>query len=555
MPDDTAPDVTYTPDSSSLASVLSAPPDNSVSLAPASAPTPTPVAPAPTKGPDLFRTLLAGALLGGATGAGGRNAGEGAALGSQAVIQNDQRQLQNQRALSADQRAEQLQGAQITHINLLNRQAQLSMDHDNTDFADKQSAIGQGIVDRRAQTITGQGLTADQLHEQAMKNPEIITKNLFAQTGRNGAGNPLYTTFVPKADNVPLTDTDIARFKSIPGFPKNIAPGQSVAPNVFDTWNAQANQAAVVQLATQTAQENLKGKQLENKKDEGIIANQPQALADAHNKNLADIRQSNASANASNASASKTRAEAQSGSLDTSSIVDGMIDGTLDITKIANIRSGDRAKYIALAKQKDPSFNQANYAVRLKTQENFAPGGKGNDQVVSLNTFAGHAGDANDLIQSLRNTNIAYINKPLNKVAEALGNDKIGPMRAALEAAKDEYLNFLKNGHAPQESEIKLGDKLVNPDLSPAQLQSTLRQMAKTVIIRGLAVNDGYKRVMGRNLDGILSPEAQSVLTTFGLGDQLGKLAPQSPQTQILTATNPQTGQKITSADGGQTWK
>lgn len=311
MPDDTAPDVTYTPDSSSLASVLAAPPDNSASLAPASAPTPGPAAPAPTKGPDLFRTLLAAALLGGATGAGGRNAGEGAALGSQAVIQNDQRQFQNQRALSADQRAEQLQGAQIAHINLVNRQAQLSMDHDNIEFADKQSAIGRDYVNRRAQTITGQDISADELQQMGIKNPELITKHLFAQTGHDGNGNPTYTTFNPTADNVKLTDSDIKRFSSaVPGFPSNVAAGQSVTPLSFANWNAQANLTDAVASAKKKADLDQQKEGLDIQGKQIDIKNAPQEAADAHAKNRAGLALTAAQTAEATASASKTRAEA-----------------------------------------------------------------------------------------------------------------------------------------------------------------------------------------------------------------------------------------------------
>src|SRR2546426_967598 len=100
--------------------------------------------------------------------------------------------------------------------------------------------------------------------------------------------------------------------------------------------------------------------------------------------------------------------------------------------------------------RQDPTLNKTTYPQRPRGAEKFSSG-KGADQISSLNTFAGHIADASDLVDSLRNTGSPWLNAPMNKVAVGLGNDKIGPFQAALEAAKDEYLNFLKAGHAPQE--------------------------------------------------------------------------------------------------------
>ncbi|MFL6314726.1 MAG: hypothetical protein ACJ71W_21685 [Terriglobales bacterium] len=205
------------------------------------------------------------------------------------------------------------------------------------------------------------------------------------------------------------------------------------------------------------------------------------------------------------------------------------------------------------------------YQNRLKTSQAFTPDGKMGQQVISLNTFTGHVGDASDLVNTLRNSNSPLINKPMNDVAKAMGNDKIAPFQTALEAAKKEYLNFLNAGHVESKQDQELADKLVDANQSPAQIQATLKQMAKTVLIRANSINGSYKTVMHKDYTDMLNPDSIQVLNTLGFGAQASRFnggaqpQPQTQQTQQQTAqmfaVNPQTKQRIVSNDGGKTWQ
>lgn len=247
-------------------------------------------------------------------------------------------------------------------------------------------------------------------------------------------------------------------------------------------------------------------------------------------------------------------------------IVAGMLDGSLDITKIANLRDGERERLVGLAKAQDPTFNMQTYADRLQTSKSFAAGGKGSDQIVSLNTFAGHLAEANDGIESLRNTNSQLVNSAWNSLSEKFGNTALAPQRAALEAVKDEYLNFLKAGHAPQEAELKVADGLLSTSQTPAQTQSTLRKMAQIVKIRTDSMSFAYQRTMGKPLPDVYDPDTVSTLAKFGIN-----VAPQSgaAKTQTPTQTpqqaapqaapqyrrDPATNKVQQSTDGGKTWQ
>jgi hypothetical protein len=235
-------------------------------------------------------------------------------------------------------------------------------------------------------------------------------------------------------------------------------------------------------------------------------------------------------------------------------IVSGMIDGTLDINKVASLRGGERERLIALAKRQDPTFNMMTYQTRLKLQEKFTSG-KAADQITSLNTFSGHVGDASDLVDSLRNSNSPWLNRPMNAVAVGLGYDKIAPFQAALEAAKDEYLGFLKAGHAPQQAELRLADQLINPNQSPAQLQATLKQMAHTVLIRAGSLNSEYRRTMGKDYP-LLNSDAATALSKLGFGNEAAKFTGGLAGSAAISPSGPPPGatMKVRGSDGKKHW-
>jgi hypothetical protein len=228
----------------------------------------------------------------------------------------------------------------------------------------------------------------------------------------------------------------------------------------------------------------------------------------------------------------KTSSDSASDTDDDNSIVAGMLDGSLDITKTASIRSGRREHLIALAKQRDPNFNMMTYNQRLAVNQKFTSG-KAADQISSLNTFAGHVADASQLVNALRNEGSPWINKPMNAVRKGLGNEAIAPFQAALEAAKDEYLTFLKAGHAPQKSEVDLAENLLNTNMTPAQLQSTLKQMGHTVLIRANSLNSEYRRTFGKDYP-MLSDHAKQALSNLGL-KEIGSSSQQSQQPETKT--------------------
>jgi len=86
-----------------------------------------------------------------------------------------------------------------------------------------------------------------------------------------------------------------------------------------------------------------------------------------------------------------------------------------------------------------------------------------------------------------------------------------------LNAAKDEYLTFLKNGKAPDKDEIERSEKALSPDNNPADLKNTLIQMAHTIAARGGQLQRNYTTTMGKKYDGMLDPDNDKILKGWGI--------------------------------------
>lgn len=220
----------------------------------------------------------------------------------------------------------------------------------------------------------------------------------------------------------------------------------------------------------------------------------------------------------------KTReanAELKANEGDMSSVMDMALSYEYDPDKLFSRFKGQKqkAEFLAEMHRKDPSWSEGEYRARFKTAEDYRPQGKGGQAKQSLNTFAGHVGDANNLISTLNNTKSPLLNTPLNKMSEqVLGQPEIMQYRVAVSAAADNYIDYLLNQRAKHESDDELAKKLQSTDTSPAMAQAMFRQMANTIVIRARAQNKGYRDQMGgKDIPNFLDPDTEQVLRTFGI--------------------------------------
>lgn len=238
------------------------------------------------------------------------------------------------------------------------------------------------------------------------------------------------------------------------------------------------------------------------------------------------LKQANSQASASldYAADKKTReanAELKANEGDLSAVQDMALAYEYDPDKLFSRFKGQKQKveFLAEMHRKDPIWSEGEYRARFKTTEDYRPQGKGGQAKQSLNTFAGHVGDANNLISTLNNTKSPLLNTPLNKMKEdVLGRPEIMQYRVAIAAAADNYIDYLLNQRAKHQSDDDLAKKLQSTDTSPASAQVMLRQMANTIAIKGRAQNKGYRDQMGgKDIPNFLDPDTEQVFRTFGI--------------------------------------
>lgn len=176
--------------------------------------------------------------------------------------------------------------------------------------------------------------------------------------------------------------------------------------------------------------------------------------------------------------------------------------------------------------------------------------GKTKDQIVSFNALLGHVGDLNDGIEQLRNTKSPMINKPINWLkANAMGDPAVSNFIQRMEPVKKEYESFLLNNRALYEDDRQAADKIMNENLSPAQMQEQMKGFAHTAAVRLSANNDSYKRIKGKDIPDLLSDEADSTLRALGVGIPGYKTARTQPNTPP-PETRVQIGAIANRADG-----
>jgi hypothetical protein len=235
---------------------------------------------------------------------------------------------------------------------------------------------------------------------------------------------------------------------------------------------------------------------------------------------------------------------------DMNTIVQGLVDGTLDVKGVfSRLAAPQRIQAIAAAKRIDPNFSMATFPTRQQAN-NYFLNGKGADQIQSFNTFLGHAKDLSDIVDQYRMPGgdvSPLINKPLNWIRKNAGSTDYSTLMAGLQPVRDEFMTFLQNNHAMTDMDRKAGDVILSENATPAQIQAAIKQISHTAAIRLGENNNRYRRVFGKDYPDMLPADNEKYLRDIGALDTVfkdkvrGAGSPQAP-----TASAP-------SADGG--WK
>jgi hypothetical protein len=236
----------------------------------------------------------------------------------------------------------------------------------------------------------------------------------------------------------------------------------------------------------------------------------------------------------------ETAAENQANTGDMSGIMDMVKNYDYDPDKLFSRFKDLKAKRDFISQvyaETGQKWSDSEYKARYATKQDYRPEGKGGQAVQSLNTFAEHTGDANNLIANLNNTKSPLLNKPLNKWDESvLGQPQVMQYRVAVAAAADNYINYLLNNKAKHASDDDLAAKLQSTSTSPAQAQAMMRQMANTIALKAREQNFAYRKQMGKDIPEFLDPDTVQIFKTFGINpDQITTTG----QSGLTGSTNP----------------
>lgn len=183
---------------------------------------------------------------------------------------------------------------------------------------------------------------------------------------------------------------------------------------------------------------------------------------------------------------------------------------------MAGMRGEDRLLIFNRAKQLNPQLNLSEIDRKIKMEDDLSNGKLGQN-VQSFGTFLEHAGEASDMVNNYRATNMKFINTTVNKLRDQFGDAAYTQYTAALEPVRQEAASFLKNGHATLAEDRVAADKILSDNATPAQQQAAIKQLGHTVKARYNEANFRYKRTMGHDMEDVLSPEALQGAQKIGI--------------------------------------
>lgn len=192
-----------------------------------------------------------------------------------------------------------------------------------------------------------------------------------------------------------------------------------------------------------------------------------------------------------------------------------------------------------------PEYDAKNYATMGTAEKAFTSGKKG-DTTRSFNVAVDHLGTLQQVSDALQNGDTRLFNQAGNFIALQTGQPAPTDFAAVKRIVADEVTKAVLGG-AGALGDRKAVDDAISAANSPAQLKQVI---------------DRYKQLMGGQLTGL----EQQYTASTGKKDfrdkfltpttkaALGAGSTATPAVAAMFATNPQTGQRITSTDGGNTW-
>ena len=229
--------------------------------------------------------------------------------------------------------------------------------------------------------------------------------------------------------------------------------------------------------------------------------------------------------------------------------VKGLTDYTVD-PKNLSLRNGERAAYIAQAKQADPNYDPSQFGIRNKVVQGFTSGVEARN-VTSLNTAIAHAGTLKELFDAQANGDIPLVNQIVNNIKANLGKADVTNPKGAVQAVSTELMRAFRGSGVGSEKEIQAWHDTLPTNGSPDQQNGPLGTVVGLLNGRITALNDQYNRGTSKTtgFPNLLSPKSQAVLAKLG-----GNSAPTFATEADAKAANLTSGTKIIINGQSGTW-
>jgi hypothetical protein len=181
--------------------------------------------------------------------------------------------------------------------------------------------------------------------------------------------------------------------------------------------------------------------------------------------------------------------------------------------------------------------------------------GSTGENIAGFDTFLGHVDEALDANDQWRRSNSPLINKPISWLAKNATNDPsfVAYEEKLLPAAK-EFMSFLNGNRAEHTEDIKAMNNVLDPNLSPAQIEIVLKGLAQSADVRLASAGRKYLDTMYTTYPGLLSDQGKQALQRMGFKSQavpLSQNLPKGWQGGAPQGINPPVAQMYLNAAGG----
>lgn len=204
-----------------------------------------------------------------------------------------------------------------------------------------------------------------------------------------------------------------------------------------------------------------------------------------------------------------------------------------------NISLKDRAHYLALAHQLDPSFDESQYDARAKYNNNYTSG-----QLMqtrnAINTGISHLEELKTVADNLQNKKFTgplglwtkKYNSIENLIKDNSGDPDVAAFNNVVNKVATELAKVYKGSASPTDSEIKEERSAMGLDSSPEQMNAVLQSSLKLLSGKLSAIRDDYQTTMGKAPpDNIIKGDARNAireLNSKGIEFDLQKVDPQT---------------------------